>query len=102
MKLFLALVFTVNGTNIWTWPDVSPELLPVCLALGVTAFNRGLSSRPQEAILDIKQIRVSYLRTWFIPDVIAAFPIGYILLFAVKTNRTCALAGITRLKRVIL
>lgn len=38
----------------------------------------------QEAILDIKQIRVNYLRTWFIPDVIAAFPIGYILLFAVK------------------
>lgn len=41
----------------------------------------------QEAILDIKRIRVSYLRTWFIPDVIAAFPIGYILLFAVIMNR---------------
>ena len=37
----------------------------------------------QEAVLDLKEIRVSYLRTWFIPDVIAAFPIGYILLFAV-------------------
>ncbi|KAJ3592231.1 hypothetical protein NHX12_007359 [Muraenolepis orangiensis] len=34
------------------------------------------------AILDLKQIRISYLRTWFIPDVIAAFPIGYILFFA--------------------
>lgn len=43
----------------------------------------GLRSLFQEAILDIKKIRVSYLRTWFIPDVIAAFPIGYILLFAV-------------------
>lgn len=42
-----------------------------------------LCSVLQEAILDIKRIRVSYLRTWFIPDVIAAFPIGYILLFAV-------------------
>lgn len=36
----------------------------------------------EEAVLDLKEIRVSYLRTWFIPDVIAAFPIGYILLFA--------------------
>lgn len=40
----------------------------------------------QAAILDLKEIRVSYLRTWFIPDVIAAFPIGYILLFAVIMN----------------
>lgn len=44
----------------------------------------------QEAILDIKRIRVSYLRTWFIPDVIAAFPIGYILLFAVIMNTAAA------------
>ncbi|KAK7939657.1 hypothetical protein WMY93_002983 [Mugilogobius chulae] len=36
----------------------------------------------EEVVLDLKEIRVSYLRTWFIPDVIAAFPIGYILLFA--------------------
>uniref|UniRef100_A0A3P8VIU7 Potassium/sodium hyperpolarization-activated cyclic nucleotide-gated channel 1-like n=1 Tax=Cynoglossus semilaevis TaxID=244447 RepID=A0A3P8VIU7_CYNSE len=36
----------------------------------------------QEAILDLKRIRLNYLRTWFVPDVIAAFPIGYILLFA--------------------
>lgn len=46
-----------------------------------------LCSVLQEAILDIKRIRVSYLRTWFIPDVIAAFPIGYILLFAVIIKR---------------
>lgn len=48
-------------------------------------LNLLLCSLSQEAILDIKRIRVSYLRTWFIPDVIAAFPIGYILLFAVIT-----------------
>lgn len=50
-------------------------------------LNLLLCSLSQEAILDIKRIRVSYLRTWFIPDVIAAFPIGYILLFAVIMNR---------------
>lgn len=50
-------------------------------------LNLLLCSFQQEAILDIKRIRVSYLRTWFIPDVIAAFPIGYILLFAVIMSR---------------
>ncbi|KAM9802637.1 hyperpolarization activated cyclic nucleotide-gated potassium channel 5 [Syngnathus typhle] len=46
-------------------------------------FRMGIiSENGEEAILDIKRIRVCYLRTWFIPDVIAAFPIGYILLFA--------------------
>ncbi|XP_073330055.1 hyperpolarization activated cyclic nucleotide-gated potassium channel 5 [Pagrus major] len=46
-------------------------------------FRMGIITEDgEEAILDIKRIRVSYLRTWFIPDVIAAFPIGYILLFA--------------------
>uniref|UniRef100_A0AAQ5XW91 Cyclic nucleotide-binding domain-containing protein n=1 Tax=Amphiprion ocellaris TaxID=80972 RepID=A0AAQ5XW91_AMPOC len=48
-------------------------------------FRMGIITEDaEEAILDIKRIRVSYLRTWFIPDVIAAFPIGYILLFAVS------------------
>uniref|UniRef100_A0AAQ4R652 Hyperpolarization activated cyclic nucleotide-gated potassium channel 5 n=1 Tax=Gasterosteus aculeatus aculeatus TaxID=481459 RepID=A0AAQ4R652_GASAC len=51
-------------------------------------FRMGIITEDsEEAILDIKRIRVSYLRTWFIPDVIAAFPIGYILLFAVITSR---------------
>lgn len=49
-------------------------------------LNSLLCSRSQEAILDLKRIRLNYLRTWFVPDVIAAFPIGYILLFAVKEN----------------
>ncbi|KAG7260148.1 hypothetical protein CRUP_014134 [Coryphaenoides rupestris] len=50
------------------------------------AFLDGVNSLGWEgfnvAILDVKQIRVSYLRSWFLLDVIAAFPIGYILLFA--------------------
>ncbi|XP_046903572.1 potassium/sodium hyperpolarization-activated cyclic nucleotide-gated channel 1 [Hypomesus transpacificus] len=46
-------------------------------------FRMGIISEDSEvAILDLKQIRLCYLRTWFIPDVIAAFPIGYILLIA--------------------
>lgn len=52
----------------------------------VQMLNSLLCSRSQEAILDLKRIRLNYLRTWFVPDVIAAFPIGYILLFAVKEN----------------
>lgn len=37
----------------------------------------------QAAVLDLKKIRISYLKSWFIPDLIAAFPVGYILLIAV-------------------
>lgn len=37
----------------------------------------------QTAVLDLKKIRISYLKSWFIPDLIAAFPVGYILLIAV-------------------
>lgn len=58
-----------------------------CTASFIHLPNLLLCSLSQEAILDIKRIRVSYLRTWFIPDVIAAFPIGYILLFAVIMNK---------------
>ena len=47
----------------------------------------------QVAILDVKQIRVSYLRSWFLLDVIAAFPIGYILFFAVSPDSNCILPG---------
>lgn len=58
----------------------------------------------QEAILDIKRIRVSYLRTWFIPDVIAAFPIGYILLFAVIMNSSSSsrLCGPPRCSQLVI
>uniref|UniRef100_A0AAZ3RKV0 Cyclic nucleotide-binding domain-containing protein n=1 Tax=Oncorhynchus tshawytscha TaxID=74940 RepID=A0AAZ3RKV0_ONCTS len=46
-------------------------------------FRMGIISEDSEvAILDIKKISVIYLKSWFIPDVIAAFPIGYILLIA--------------------
>ena len=47
----------------------------------------------QVAILDVKQIRVSYLRSWFLLDVIAAFPIGYILFFAVSLDSNCIRLG---------
>lgn len=46
-------------------------------------FRMGIIPEDSEvAILDVKQIRMIYLKSWFIPDVIAAFPIGYILLIA--------------------
>ncbi|XP_061826855.1 hyperpolarization activated cyclic nucleotide-gated potassium channel 5 isoform X2 [Nerophis lumbriciformis] len=73
----------LDGTSGLAWEGFnvfSDTLFLVDVALN---FRMGIIPEDgEEAILDIKQIRVSYLRTWFIPDVIAAFPIGYILLFA--------------------
>uniref|UniRef100_A0A8C4EQ57 Hyperpolarization activated cyclic nucleotide-gated potassium channel 5 n=1 Tax=Dicentrarchus labrax TaxID=13489 RepID=A0A8C4EQ57_DICLA len=64
-------------------------------------FRMGIITEDgEEAILDIKRIRVSYLRTWFIPDVIAAFPIGYILLFAVIMNRL--LCATNKMMRILM
>ncbi len=37
----------------------------------------------QGAIMDLKSIRQQYIKSWFIPDMVAAFPVGYILLIAV-------------------
>ncbi|TRY89759.1 hypothetical protein DNTS_000006 [Danionella cerebrum] len=34
------------------------------------------------AILDLKSIRQRYIKSWFVPDLVAAFPVGYILLIA--------------------
>ncbi|XP_053491048.1 potassium/sodium hyperpolarization-activated cyclic nucleotide-gated channel 2-like [Ictalurus furcatus] len=46
-------------------------------------FRMGFISEDNEAvILDLKSIRQNYLKSWFIPDMIAAFPVGYILLIA--------------------
>ncbi|XP_071760167.1 hyperpolarization activated cyclic nucleotide-gated potassium channel 5 [Centroberyx gerrardi] len=75
-------------------------------------FRMGIIPEDSEvAILDIKQIRVSYLRSWFIPDVIAAFPIGYILFFAdlqyhnddnpSKTNRMMRILMFVRILSLI-
>ncbi|KAL6484815.1 hypothetical protein MHYP_G00068600 [Metynnis hypsauchen] len=46
-------------------------------------FRMGIIAEDSEAaILDLKCIRQNYLKSWFIPDVIAAFPVGYIILIA--------------------
>ncbi|KAL2081093.1 hypothetical protein ACEWY4_022946 [Coilia grayii] len=52
-------------------------------------FRTGIITEDNEdAILDLKLIRINYLKSWFIPDVIAAFPVGYILLIADLTYST--------------
>ncbi|XP_041934354.1 potassium/sodium hyperpolarization-activated cyclic nucleotide-gated channel 1-like [Alosa alosa] len=52
-------------------------------------FRTGIITDDSEAaVLDLKKIRISYLKSWFIPDLIAAFPVGYILLIADLTYST--------------
>ncbi|KAG9271355.1 potassium/sodium hyperpolarization-activated cyclic nucleotide-gated channel 1-like isoform X1 [Astyanax mexicanus] len=46
-------------------------------------FRMGIIPEDGEAaILDLKCIRQNYLKSWFVPDMIAAFPVGYIILIA--------------------
>ncbi|KAA0715866.1 Potassium/sodium hyperpolarization-activated cyclic nucleotide-gated channel 1 [Triplophysa tibetana] len=47
-------------------------------------FRMGIIDEDSEgAVLDLKRIRQHYLKSWFVPDMVAAFPVGYILLIAV-------------------
>uniref|UniRef100_A0A3P9JV49 Hyperpolarization activated cyclic nucleotide-gated potassium channel 5 n=1 Tax=Oryzias latipes TaxID=8090 RepID=A0A3P9JV49_ORYLA len=73
----------LDGSSGLAWESFNVFSDTLFLIDVVLNFRMGIITEDaEEAILDIKQIRVNYLRTWFIPDVIAAFPIGYILLFA--------------------
>ncbi|KAI7808343.1 potassium/sodium hyperpolarization-activated cyclic nucleotide-gated channel 1 [Triplophysa rosa] len=46
-------------------------------------FRMGIIDEDSEgAVLDLKSIRQHYLKSWFVPDMVAAFPVGYILLIA--------------------
>ncbi|XP_010878553.2 potassium/sodium hyperpolarization-activated cyclic nucleotide-gated channel 1 [Esox lucius] len=65
-------------------------------------FRMGIISEDSEvAILDIKKIRVIYLKSWFIPDVIAAFPIGYILLIAELQSHSDTSASGSKASRMV-
>ncbi|CAL8240452.1 unnamed protein product [Merluccius merluccius] len=76
----IAFLDGVNGLGWEGFNVFSDTLFLIDVALN---FRMGIIPEDSEvAILDVKQIRVSYLRSWFLLDVIAAFPIGYILLFA--------------------
>ncbi|XP_024116361.1 potassium/sodium hyperpolarization-activated cyclic nucleotide-gated channel 1 [Oryzias melastigma] len=73
----------LDGSSGLVWESFNVFSDTLFLMDVVLNFRMGIITEDaEEAILDIKQIRVNYLRTWFIPDIIAAFPIGYILLFA--------------------
>ncbi|CAL8340477.1 unnamed protein product [Boreogadus saida] len=76
----IAFLDGANGLGWERFNVFSDTLFLIDVALN---FRMGIIPEDSEvAILDLKQIRISYLRSWFIPDVIAAFPIGYILFFA--------------------
>ena len=82
--MYLRIYLTVTVT-------VTIQLNRLCRNTKMYVTVVCISSGPllQVAILDVKQIRVSYLRSWFLLDVIAAFPIGYILFFAVSLDSSC-------------
>ncbi|XP_076027815.1 hyperpolarization activated cyclic nucleotide-gated potassium channel 5 [Genypterus blacodes] len=97
-----------EGGLVWEGFNVfSDTLFLIDVALN---FRMGIVTEECEAILDLKRIRANYLKTWFIPDVIAAFPIGYILLFAdlkyhndggTKTNRMMRILMFVRIFSLI-
>ncbi|CAL8370605.1 unnamed protein product [Arctogadus glacialis] len=105
----IAFLDGVNGLGWEGFNVFSDTLFLIDVALN---FRMGIIPEDSEvAILDVKQIRVSYLRSWFLLDVIAAFPIGYILFFAdlqyhsqdnpSKTNRMMRILMFVRILSLI-
>ncbi|XP_066542021.1 potassium/sodium hyperpolarization-activated cyclic nucleotide-gated channel 1-like [Hoplias malabaricus] len=67
-------------------------------------FRMGIISENSEAaILDLKCIRQNYLKSWFIPDMIAAFPVGYIILVAdLKYHSDSASSKANKMVRILM
>ncbi|XP_056435263.1 potassium/sodium hyperpolarization-activated cyclic nucleotide-gated channel 1-like [Gadus chalcogrammus] len=97
----IAFLDGANGLGWERFNVFSDTLFLIDVALN---FRMGIIPEDSEvAILDLKQIRISYLRSWFIPDVIAAFPIGYILFFAVQFEQTDRIwSGANRMMRILM
>uniref|UniRef100_A0A3B4DQ47 Cyclic nucleotide-binding domain-containing protein n=1 Tax=Pygocentrus nattereri TaxID=42514 RepID=A0A3B4DQ47_PYGNA len=66
-------------------------------------FRMGIIAEDSEAaILDLKCIRQNYLKSWFIPDVIAAFPVGYIILIDLQYHSDSPSSKASKMVRILM
>nr|QKM75727.1 hyperpolarization-activated channel selective for protons [Danio rerio] len=62
----------------WVAFNVLSDIL-FCLDIGMN-FCMGIFNDNGEAILDPQKIREDYLHSWFVPDLVAAFPVDIIII----------------------
>ncbi|XP_077050426.1 potassium/sodium hyperpolarization-activated cyclic nucleotide-gated channel 3 isoform X1 [Siphateles boraxobius] len=62
----------------WVAFNVLSDLM-FCVDVGLN-FRMGIFNEDGQAILDPKIIRKEYFRSWFVPDVVAAFPVDIIII----------------------
>ncbi|KAK7154988.1 hypothetical protein R3I93_009822 [Phoxinus phoxinus] len=62
----------------WVAFNVFSDIM-FCVDVGVN-FRMGIFSEDGQAILDPKLIRKDYFTSWFVPDVVAAFPVDIIII----------------------
>uniref|UniRef100_A0A8C1W7Q8 Cyclic nucleotide-binding domain-containing protein n=1 Tax=Cyprinus carpio TaxID=7962 RepID=A0A8C1W7Q8_CYPCA len=67
-----------SGHKYWVTFNVFSDAI-FCLDVAVN-FQMGIFSDDGQAILDPKTIRKDYFRSWFAPDVVAAFPVDIIII----------------------
>ncbi|XP_041952032.1 potassium/sodium hyperpolarization-activated cyclic nucleotide-gated channel 1-like isoform X3 [Alosa sapidissima] len=84
--VFVPMVASFFGKQIyigWTVYNVFVDIsfiVDLCLT-----FRMGYHHGSMEAILDLRKIRNHYLKTWFIPDLLAATPVDYCVLILSTT-----------------
>ncbi|ROL49041.1 Potassium/sodium hyperpolarization-activated cyclic nucleotide-gated channel 1 [Anabarilius grahami] len=67
-----------NAHKYWVAFNVFSDIM-FCIDVGFN-FRMGIFSEDGQAILDPKLIRKDYFSSWFVPDVVAAFPVDIIII----------------------
>ncbi|XP_068077967.1 potassium/sodium hyperpolarization-activated cyclic nucleotide-gated channel 2 isoform X3 [Danio rerio] len=83
----------------WVAFNVLSDIL-FCLDIGMN-FCMGIFNDNGEAILDPQKIREDYLHSWFVPDLVAAFPVDIIIIIVVSDIRLEEVKKILRLLFVL-
>ncbi|XP_016092164.1 potassium/sodium hyperpolarization-activated cyclic nucleotide-gated channel 1-like [Sinocyclocheilus grahami] len=75
-----------NAHTYWVTFNVFSDTM-FCLDVGIN-FRMGIFSDDGQAILDPKLIRNDYFKSWFSPDVVAAFPVDIIIIIVEQFYHT--------------
>ncbi|KAK7154987.1 hypothetical protein R3I93_009822 [Phoxinus phoxinus] len=84
----------------WVAFNVFSDIM-FCVDVGVN-FRMGIFSEDGQAILDPKLIRKDYFTSWFVPDVVAAFPVDIIIIIVVSDVQLEEVKKLCRLAFVFL
>ncbi|XP_063040600.1 potassium/sodium hyperpolarization-activated cyclic nucleotide-gated channel 1-like [Engraulis encrasicolus] len=91
----------VHNSATWIAVNIVVDILFVadlCLNFRIGYWTEGT----EVVILDVKEIKTQYLKSWFIPDLIAVMPIDYVILIVKTLGHASTPTGVAGLRVVKL